>query len=293
MYTTALAKVGRFYPFFSGNFRLVNYSMLARFFASKNSLAWCPSPGGQILVPLNDEVGRCIYFTGDYDRKITWVCRKLLRQGDTAIDIGANLGVVTLAMARFVGLAGQVHAFEPNPILHNLIEKSLRRNATTNVMLHNLALGSENGELQLSVPEGNSGQGSLTNHYDSPGSSYYRCRVRRLSEIVSQSNLTRIRLMKIDVEGFENEVLIGATDVLRHIRPSAIVLETNEQNRPPFRERAAVKTLVANDFRFFSLPKALISMKARQFDADIVDDPSHDVVAVPAEMVDEIARLLA
>jgi hypothetical protein len=67
MYTTALAKVGRFYPFFSGNFRLVNYSMLARFFASKNSLARCPSPGGQILVPLNDEVGRCIYFTGDYE----------------------------------------------------------------------------------------------------------------------------------------------------------------------------------------------------------------------------------
>jgi hypothetical protein len=97
----SIAWIGRFYPFYSGNFSLVNSTRLYRY-GRRSELAWCPSPGGPILIPLNDDVGRCIYLTGDYDRKITWLCRRILRQGDTALDLGA-IGVVTLAMAKFVG----------------------------------------------------------------------------------------------------------------------------------------------------------------------------------------------
>jgi hypothetical protein len=65
------AKIGRLYPFLSGNFSLVNSKQFKRFVPSSNQVRWCPSPGGPILVPLDDEVGRCIFLTGDYDRKIT------------------------------------------------------------------------------------------------------------------------------------------------------------------------------------------------------------------------------
>jgi FkbM family methyltransferase len=286
-----VAAIGRFYPFYSGNFRLVNSRIGRALAKAKDPFAWCPSPGGEIIVPLADEVGRCIYFTGDYDKKLTWLCRKLVRPGDITFDIGANLGLVTLTLARCVGPLGQVHAFEPNPILQELIQQTLDRNSTSNVVLHRSALGSKDEELNLFVPSSNSGQGSFIYHSNSIHCSSFRCEVQRLSDVVRQLKITKIRLVKIDVEGFENEVLLGVDDVLLEIRPDTIILETNEQNQPAFRERAAIKTLCKFNYRFLAIPKAVLSMSIQPLDTDAVEHPGHDVVAVPEEKYSEL-RLL-
>jgi FkbM family methyltransferase len=288
---STLAAVGRRYPLYSGNFQLVN-SRLGRALAKgEDTLAWCPSPGGDLIVPLSDEVGRCIYFTGDYDRKLTWLCRKLVRPGDITFDIGANLGLVTLTLARAVGPSGQVHAFEPNPVLQELIQQSIDKNSASNVTLHRMALGSTDDELTLFVPSNNSGQGSFKYHSNSPHSRTYRCMVKQLSHVVRQLQIGRIRLIKIDVEGFESDVLLGGADVLRDVRPDAIILETNDQNQPAFRERTAIKILRQFDYRFLAIPKALFSMTVLPIDADAVDNPSHDVVAVPNEKLSELQTI--
>jgi hypothetical protein len=96
--------------------------------------------------------------------------------------------------------------------------------------------------------------------------------------------------LKIDVEGFENDVLIGASDVLKNVLPDAIVLETNEQNQPSFRERRAVKTLRQFFYRFLSIPKAKLLMRAKPFDEDTIQDPGLDVIAVPEEKFVEIEK---
>jgi FkbM family methyltransferase len=288
---SAVAAVGRRYPLYSGNFQLVNSRIGRAVAKAEDGLAWCPSPGGDLIVPLSDEVGRCIFFTGDYDKKLTWLCQKLVRPGDIAFDIGANLGLVTLTLARAVGPSGQVHAFEPNPILQELIQKSIDRNSASNVTIHRMALGSSDGELTLFVPSHNSGQGSFKYHSNAPHCRNYRCIVKQLSQVVRQWHIDKIRLMKIDVEGFENEVLLGAVDVLREIRPDAIILETNEQHQPAFRYRSAIKTLLQFDYRFLGIPKALFSMSIVPIDENTVGNPSHDVIAVPKEKFSELERI--
>jgi FkbM family methyltransferase len=288
---SALAAVGRRYPLYSGNFQLVNSRIGRALTKTEDTLAWCPSPGGDLIVPLSDEVGRCIYFTGDYDKKLTWLCRKLVRPGEITFDIGANLGLVTLTLARAVGPSGQVHAFEPNPVLQGLIQQSIDKNSASNVILHRMALGSTDGELTLFVPNNNSGQGSFKYHSNFPHSRSYRCIVKQLSDVVRKWQIERIRLLKIDVEGFENEVLLGGADVLRDIRPDAIILETNEQNQPAFRNRAAIRTLRKFHYRFLAIPKALISMSVVPIDPDTVENPSHDVIAVPEEKFPELQSL--
>jgi FkbM family methyltransferase len=292
MYPDILARLSRFYPLFSGNYSLVNSSKLSWIFSSNNKeLAWCPSPGGPLLVPLDDDVGRCIFFTGDYDRKITWLCRRFLGPGDTALDIGANLGVVTLAMAKLVGSSGRVHAFEPNPHMQGLLKQSIGR-SYRNIVLHETALGSEEGELELYVPPANVGAGSFVNHRDALHAEIVRCTVRRLTDVVKDEKIERIRLIKIDVEGFENEVLRGADDVLSDIRPDAIVLETNQVVNLPFRECPPIATLLRHKYRFLSIPKAVISMAVREFDLEQHGAPSHDVLAIPAELYDSTLRML-
>jgi FkbM family methyltransferase len=287
---STIAAVGRLYPFFSGNFRLVNYSRIAGVFSGYGSLAWCPSPGGPLLVPLDDAVCRCIYFTGDYDRKIAWLCRKLLRPGDTAIDVGANLGVITLAMAKFVGPFGRVHCFEPNPKMQNLLRQSIDR-SHQNITLHKIALGAADAELELHIPPDNIGAGSFVSYRETPDAETVKCQVRRLADIIEAEGITDIRLVKIDVEGFENEVLLGSGDLLSSIRP-IIILETNETSDKPFREYPAIATLIKNDYSFFAIPKALLSMRVSDIDLDQVSAPSHDIVAVPSKDYAHFGSLL-
>lgn len=293
MFTPILASIGRLYPFYSGNYRLVNSAIGRKLAKPVEGNVWCKSPGGKLLVPLDDEVGRCIYFTGDYDKKLTWLCRKLARPGDTVMDIGANLGLVTLTLARCVGPSGRVHAFEPNPVLQSLLSESLLKNSISNVELHRSALGSANGETELTVPAGNAGQGSLRWQWNYHDSKRYPCVVERLCDVVSRENISTIRLIKIDVEGFEKEVLLGASDVLKDIRPHAIILEINEQNMPPFRDRDVVKILKSFSYEFLAIPRAIISMTATPFDSDKIDDPGHDVIAVPKERFEEIKSQLS
>src|SRR6266481_3544294 len=88
MLAPLISSIGRWYPFYSGNYQLVNSRIGRKIARSTKEVVWCPSPGGQLLVPLDDDVGRCIYFTGDYDKKLTWLCRKLARPGDAVFDIG-------------------------------------------------------------------------------------------------------------------------------------------------------------------------------------------------------------
>ncbi|MGY4306309.1 FkbM family methyltransferase [Bradyrhizobium sp. USDA 4369] len=266
---------------------------MSRLLRSSSGFGWCPSPGGKLLVSLNDAIGRCVFFTGDYDRKLTWLCRRILRTGDTAIDIGANIGLVSLTMARCVGPEGRIHAFEPNPRLQDLFKQSLRENHYRNVCLHECALGNQPGFLDLHVPRGNFGQGSFKYHAKTSNAEHYRCRVERLSDLIERDGLEQIRLVKIDVEGFEYEVLSGAGLLLRSIRPDVIILETNEQNQPRFSERAVIRLLRQSDFTFLEIPRSLFSVKITEMNPDTLVTPSHDVIAVPTEKYDAVLRRLS
>jgi FkbM family methyltransferase len=288
--TNAIGVLSRLYPFFSGNFTLVNSSRFARLFPSEARLAWCRSPGGPILVPLDDAVGRCVYFTGDYDRKITWLCRKLLKPGDVALDIGANLGVVALAMSRIVGSTGHIHCFEPNPRMQALLRQSINRSGG-NIILHELALGAADSRMQLYVPSSNIGAGSLIRSGNSAAT--FDCLVRRLDDVIPPNHLDIVRLIKLDVEGFENQVLLGAERLIQSSRP-AIIMETNDTTGGPFCAHAPVATLLTYGYCFFEIPKALVSMHVnRVTDLNVSGAPSHDVLAVPAERSTAIQKLLS
>ena len=117
--------------------------------------------GGTLLAPLDDYVGRAAYYVGDLDRKITWLCGQIVQPGDTVLDVGANIGLVTLWLSHLVGPQGRVHAFEPQPDLQDLLQQTLERNDTKNVSLHRFALGSQPGEMELCIPDGNASRPSL------------------------------------------------------------------------------------------------------------------------------------
>jgi FkbM family methyltransferase len=246
-----------------------------------SDMVWTRVHGGQVQVPLDDYVGRAAFLFGDLDPKITWVMRRLLKPGGCALDIGANFGVVTLGMSQLVGERGIVHAFEPNPIICKSLELACLRSHITNVTLHRMALGASTAEMDLYVPEDNWGAASLVRRIPRP-SRVHRVKVERLDDVLGRQRLGRIDFMKLDVEGFEFEVLKGARQILQNQRPAAILFEANE---PVARGKIApvMQLLSENDYDFISIPRKFVRMSTRIID---LNDPSrcghgHDIVAAP------------
>lgn len=153
-----------------------------------------------------------------------WLVPKLLERGGMAIDVGANEGYWSLQLARF---AGQVHAFEPNPICLKQLKRVLPRSVT----LHEVALSDVSGTGSLRFDPNNTGIGTIETRNPLTGN----VGIKHIeTKVVSTCRLddfalTGVRLIKIDVEGHEESVLSGAVATLERERP-AVICEIEERH---------------------------------------------------------------
>jgi len=256
-----------------------------------DAVAWARLDCGlDLLAPLNDFVGRAAYYVGDLDRKLSTIVRRVVRPGDRVMDIGANLGIVTVQLAKLVGEGGVVHSFEPNPKLRGFLDRSLERNGLRNVQIHPYALGDQEGEIDLSYPAGNFGSGTLTT--PSPDQQWTKVRVpvRTLSSLAEQVDLSGVRLVKIDVEGYEPMVFRGARGWLASHPPDVILAETNSSADDG--EGEVLAMLAEFGYSFYSIPKDLLSLRLIPYNPNEGTTPlSHDTMAVRRGCEREVTAL--
>jgi FkbM family methyltransferase len=281
-----LAAVVRRYPLLSGCGRLANHNVVQRIAGISAEVAWAPVHGGyQVAAPLDDLIGRAAFYAGDLDRKITWVCRRLVRPGDRVLDIGANLGLVTMVLAKLVGPTGHVEAFEPIPKMCDLLQQAIVHNGLRNVRLHRMALGAEAAELPLFVPPGHAGSASFLPERRSPDQEEIVVPVRTLSEIMSGAR-DRVRLVKLDVEGYEPQVLDGGAEYFDRTPPEAVIFELYSEHPA---EHPTMRFHRDRGYQVFTIPRALVRMRLRQFDGAY---DGHDYLAVHHDALSEIAPLI-
>ncbi len=147
---------------------------------------------------------------------------EIVRPGMTVLDIGSNLGLYTVLLSRLVGPAGRVISFEPDPALFATLQRNCALNGCANVEPHNLAVGSQPGRLLLQKLIFNAGD----NHLAKGGSRLFRHAVE--TEVVTVDHFLpglRPDLVKIDVQGWEFEVLKGMDAMVRSHPPVEIYLE--------------------------------------------------------------------
>jgi len=168
---------------------------------------------------------------GWFDRNLTNLIGGLLAPGMTFIDIGANFGTYTLFGAGKVGPEGRVIAIEAAPAIAALLFESVAMNGfARHCEVLRCAAGAEAGRVMLHQFASRQGGNTLLPHIadvarDKLGETVVTCEVecRTLDAICSERGLARIDLVKIDVEGFEREVLLGARVALSRYRPKLIV----------------------------------------------------------------------
>lgn len=270
-----VSSIVRTYPFYSGCGRVANHPWVATLAGPSNEEAWARVPGGQVLAPLDDLMGRAAYYAGEHDRKITWICRKLIRPGDTVLDIGANLGMVTMHMASLVGNGGVVHAFEPNPRLVGLLRRALHRNCLPQVKLHEFGLGPAEATLELRVPRSDTGEGSFVRNRDTEDCLSVQVSVRTLDDVSREQDIRRVSLLKIDVEGFEASVFRGALLFLERVRPQAILFEVMERISDRVSDAPVFRILLDCGYTFLSIPRSMVAMRLQPFDPVRQPLPAH------------------
>lgn len=132
---------------------------------------------------------------------------KYLKPGNVCIDVGANTGSLTIPAAYHVGPNGIVLSVEPSPKFSHIIANNVTlNNYNDRVTLHSVALGANSDTVYLNESRAD----DTTNHIDSKGTKVNQVTLDSLTK-----NLLHIDLLKIDVEGYEYQVLQGATNTLK------------------------------------------------------------------------------
>ena len=165
---------------------------------------------------------------GRYEPAETAFVHRHVREGMAVLDIGANLGWFTVNLAKIVGGEGRIDAFEPRADVFAHLARTIQENRLTNVALHDYALGRANarGQMVWSPLDTNPGGTNLVS------AEFYGTDVRAQPVDVKTLDSCinhRVDFIKMDVEGAEPWVFVGAVRIITRNRP-IILLEINPEN---------------------------------------------------------------
>ncbi len=171
-----------------------------------------------------------------------YCAREFIKKNSTIIDVGANIGIFSL-FANYLSRSGNVYAFEPTPKIFAILERNVTaNNLSQNIHIVNKALGDKDRKIMLMqspdalesanrVVESNlliNNKRGLVNFEEVP--------MTTLDKFIQESNIKKVDFIKIDAEGYEQQILKGAGEVIKKFSPviacSAYHLKNDEMEIP-------------------------------------------------------------
>lgn len=208
---------------FPGRWRLERFAVkeIRRIGPSMRPVVVSTRDGFRFWADPGEWVGQYVYVTCRYEEGTVALMNRLLKPGDCVVDVGANVGYLTLAAARLVGSAGSVVAFEPLASARKWLEMNVALNDGIRVSIRGEAVCDRAGTVTLNIgPEHHTSTSSLLPTNEPHEETVVPC--VRLDDL-APGIARRVRLLKIDVEGAEDLVVEGATRMLEVDSPDIIV----------------------------------------------------------------------
>jgi FkbM family methyltransferase len=265
-------------------------------------------PSGPMVVPTrygfsmqvdparNGVLDACIHFNGTYEAGSVHVIQETLRPGDVFVDVGANIGLMTFAASWSVGPRGEVHSFEPMPETFANLRANIELNHAVNVHPHEVALGSE--EERRTIYERawiNKGGAASLVRPERSSAVTHDIRVVRLDTYLPQETLRRVRMIKVDIEGWELEMLRGAETLLARESAPALCIEYSVENPAEHTGSSDLYDFLnsVNSYRFFKLRHGKETISRLVPIDQPADLPTHDnIFCFLPEHVSEIGAPL-
>jgi FkbM family methyltransferase len=217
------------HPFNRGNkigaiIRFVNWQVKSRCFPTRLFVHKLSKQSKMYAKQGMTGVTGCIY-NGllEYDDMLFLL--HFLRKEDTFLDIGSNVGVYSVLASAEVG--AETIAFEPIPSTFEILQKNLALNGLQSDRVHalNLGLGSQEGSLAFTKSEDT--VNDVATEQEISSGDILQVPVGKLDDVLEKYSLKDVVFMKIDVEGFETEVLRGGSGLLNDKRLQAVIIELN------------------------------------------------------------------
>ncbi len=216
-------------------------------------------PGVRLLLPYDSTLGELIH-AGYFEIEERHFFNAYLRPGDVFADIGANLGLYSVLGGKLVGSSGCGYAFEPFHKSHQRLQANLELNNLRNVKTHHMALSSEPGETVLHVVgDGRDAWNTLGQPPEGTVSRQEKVAVNTWDAFVTGDETAReVRLMKVDVEGWERHVFQGATQTLSRSDAPVLIVELSDAAAAQAGGTAADTAQLLADFgySFYSYDRA-------------------------------------
>lgn len=181
--------------------------------------------GAKININTSSFIEWEIFFKGIYEPHIEDYLKRALYSGLIAVDVGANVGIHTIVMAKRVGLTGQVFVFEPNPIIFNRLLENTKLNNFTNIVPLRYALSDKHSSMILhTFRDGLSRQGMAGFYTNVPENECVDVLVdvATFDSLVETLNIKQVDFIKIDTEGNDFKVLRGMQKSIIYFKPEII-----------------------------------------------------------------------
>lgn len=177
--------------------------------------------GSQVTGNTKDLIQSYLYYFGVWEPRITKWINDSLTDGDTFIDVGANIGYYSLLASKRVGSRGKVVAIEAAPWIYDIALKHLELNACNNVRALSVAASHEKGLVRI-YPGSEDNIGNTT-IVPREGNSF-EIQALPICDILLEEEILSIRIIKIDVEGAELQVVKGMIPILPRLKKNAEIL---------------------------------------------------------------------
>jgi FkbM family methyltransferase len=233
-----------------------------------------------------EQISRAVYVSGLYEPNTALVLKSWLHRGSVMVDIGANMGLFTLLASRWVGPSGKVLAVEPSPRERQRLLAHLRLNAITNVDVAASAVSDRigSGELLIADRE-HSGLNTLASRFaygNVTSVSTVPVPVVTLDSLIDRGGISRVDVIKLDVEGAEYAALKGGASTLSRHRPRLVIEVVPSALAAAQTSVAELASLLSDaDYDLFD-----ISSDAQLRPLESMDERHEDnLVAIPREFV--------
>ena len=223
----------------------------------------------EMLVFLNETVGRQIWWNKFYEKEETEFIYNYLKRNDICFDIGANVGYFTFLMASKVA-EGVVHSFEPLPACYYLLCSSKYLNNFQNIIINNTAVGNQNSEIKFFIANDSAFSSSELPDSFKP-SGIITTPIVSVDNYMANNQIERVDFIKIDVEGTELQVILGATSLLSdsNKRPNLLMVEVKLDDEGKIAPLSLDVINLLKDFRYE--PKIIRNNKMVEFN---IEDPT-------------------
>ncbi|RJQ37764.1 FkbM family methyltransferase [Candidatus Microgenomates bacterium] len=181
--------------------------------------------GIKVKLPLSDAFTLGLAHLGTIGEDETFLIKKILKKGDTVMDVGAYIdGWYSLMASKLIGSKGKVYTFEPHPDHYNLLEDNVKLNNFTNIEVIKLGVSDKAGIFGFtSAGIGSSLVGkSLKKNLKKK---IIKIKTTTIDKFIQEKKIKNISLIKIDVEGAEMKVLKGAKQLLQQKNSPDLILE--------------------------------------------------------------------